>query len=81
MNDNWMFLLWSSDSSPYLTKSTSSRFPIAIVPSSRYAVSESGVNLTLEALTFHIVQSFNRLSEQGHKLRGTSSRSTAFWFD
>lgn len=82
LGDSWMFLLWSSDSSPYLTQSMSSRFPIAVVPACRYAISETGVNLTLEALTSHIVRSFNQLSEQGVKLRGTgltNLRAPAFW--
>lgn len=73
LGDSWMFILWSSDSSPFLTNSMSSRFPIAVVPASRYTLSESGVNLTLEAIAAHVVQSFNRLSLHGIKVRDTGS--------
>ena len=68
-----MFIVWSSDSSPFLSNSMSSRFPIAVVPASRYTLSESGVNLTLETIATHIVRSFNRLSSHGIKVRDTGS--------
>lgn len=73
MGDSWMFIVWSSDSSPYLTNSMSSRFPIAVLPASRYAVSESGINLTLEAVATQIVFSFNRLSLHGIKVVDSQS--------
>ena len=68
-----MLIVWSSDNSPYLTNSMSSRFPIAVLPASRYAVSESGINLTLEAVATQIVRSFNRLSLHGVKVVDTQS--------
>ena len=71
-----MFLLWSSDSSPFLTNSVASRFPIAVVPASRYAMSESGVNITLEAITRCIVSSFNTLSRSGLKIRNLECQRT-----
>lgn len=51
----------------------SSRFPIAVLPASRYAVSESGINLTLEAVATQIVSSFNRLSLHGIKVVDSQS--------
>ena len=69
-----MLLVWSSDSSPFLTNSVASRFPIAVVPASRYAMAESGVNITLEAITGHIVSSFNTLSRSGVKIRNLDAQ-------
>lgn len=59
-----MFLLWSSDLSPVLTHSPSSRFPICVLPASRY-VYENGVNVTLEAVTRCITKSVNEMSSDG----------------
>ena len=73
LGDNYMFLLWTSDSSPFLTNSVASRFPIAVVPASRYAMSESGVNMTLEGITQRIVSSFNTLSRSGVKIRNSDA--------
>ncbi|CAK9090306.1 unnamed protein product, partial [Durusdinium trenchii] len=44
LNESWMFVLWSSDVSPYRTDSVSSRFPIAIIPASLYVINDEGVN-------------------------------------
>ena len=72
--------MWASDLSPYSTNSVASRWPIAIVPASRYVV-EAGVNLTLQALTAEITKSFNQLSSSGIKLRNYKSMGggTEFW--
>lgn len=72
LNDSWMFLLWSSDTSPVLSHSPSSRWPICIVPASRY-VYENGVNITIQALTHAIANSFNRLSNFGIPVRDLAS--------
>lgn len=66
-------MVWSSDASPFLTNSMSSRFPIAILPASRYAISSRGVNLTLEAAAQQVTRSFNKLSTRGVKLRNIAS--------
>ena len=62
--DSWMFLLWSSDTSPVSTHSPSSRWPICILPASKYAYA-GDVNITLQAVTQAITASFNRLSIDG----------------
>ena len=67
-----MFLLWSSDTSPVLSHSPSSRWPICIVPASRY-VYENGVNITIQALTHAITNSFNTLSNFGIPVRDLAS--------
>lgn len=72
LGDSWCFLLWSSDLSPGTTHSTRSRFPIAIVPSSLYMIVD-GINITIEALTLHIKDSFNKLSSEGVKIRNLQS--------
>ena len=72
LNDSWMFLLWSSDTSPVLSHSPSSRWPICIVPASRY-VYENGVNITIQSLTHAIANSFNRLSNFGIPVRDLAS--------
>ena len=66
-------MVWSSDASPFLTNSMSSRFPIAILPASRYAISSRGVNLTLEAAAQQVTRSCNKLSTRGVKLRNIAS--------
>ena len=71
LGDNFMFIVWTSDTSPFLTNSNASRFPICVLPSSRYAVDpDTGVNITLEAITLQVTQSFNALSTAGVKIRG-----------
>ncbi len=64
-----MFLVWTSDHSPFLNNSMCSRFPIAIIPASRYVSSDTGVITTLEVAAKHIVHSFNSLSTSGIKVR------------
>ncbi|CAK9083364.1 Uncharacterized protein SCF082_LOCUS39572 [Durusdinium trenchii] len=73
LNDSWMYVIWTSDASPFLTNSMSSRFPIAVLPAARYAISDQGINLTLDALTTQIVASFNRLANTGVKIRDATS--------
>ena len=73
MGDSWLFLLWSSDSSPYLTNSMASRLPICLIPASRYAVSQDGVNLTVQAAAEQIKNSFNTMSRTGVKIRDATS--------
>ena len=68
-----MFLVWTSDLCPFLNQSDSSRYPIAVIPAARYAISDSGVNLTLDCAAQHIVKSFNKLSTSGIKVRDDSS--------
>ena len=57
--------MWSSDSSRVLSDSPSSRFPICVIPSSRYVYDENGINVTLEAMTQCITRSFNDMSDAG----------------
>ena len=64
-----MFLVWTSDESPFLTNSMSSRFPTAVIPASRYVTVDTGVITTLEVAAKHIVDSFNSLSRFGIKVR------------
>ena len=44
LNDQWLFLVWSSDLSPYKTNSVASRWPIAVLPASLYKIDADGVN-------------------------------------
>lgn len=73
LGDSWMFLVWASDASPFLSNSMSSRFPIAVLPASRYVTNEAGVNLTLESACVQITRSFNLLSNRGVKVRNSAS--------
>ena len=73
MNDKWMFLLWTSDHSPYKTNSMASRWPIAILPASLYKVDEDDTNLTIQAATCEIAASFVHLATHGVKLRDLES--------
>ena len=66
--DSWMFLIWTCDHSPFLTDAMASRWIVGILPKSRYYQTERG-NLSLEAITLQITQSFNKLSEEGVKVR------------
>lgn len=72
-NDSWMFLLWSSDHSPYLTNSVCSRWPIAVIPKSLYLMGGGDLNLTIGAATREIVASFNKLSTSGIKIKDAPS--------
>ena len=73
-----MFLTFTSDLSPYLTDSAASRFLIGIIPASRYLIDpDSGTNLTLQAACYHIMQSFNRLSQQGVPVKDVDGSSEA----
>jgi hypothetical protein len=73
LNGSWMFLLWSSAHSPYLTNSVCSRWPIAAIPKSLYLMGDGDLNLTLGAATWEIVASFNKLSTSGIKIRDVPS--------
>ena len=85
LNDSWMFLIWTSDHSPYRTNSVSSRWPIVVIPQSLYLHDASGVNLTIAAATAEIVTSFNRPSTTGLKIRelpslgGSVATRVCFW--
>ena len=60
-----MYLVWTSDLSPYLTDSAASRMVMAIIPAERYIMHPiTGVNLTLQAACLAIAESFNRLSRE-----------------
>lgn len=72
LGDSWCFLLWSSDLSPSSTHSTRSRFPICILPASLYMIVD-GINLTIEAMTLAIKNSFNKLASEGLKIRNLPS--------
>ena len=61
--------MWTSDHSPFPNNSMCSRFPIAIIPASRYVSSNTGVITTLEVAAKQIVESFNSLSTSGIKVR------------
>lgn len=66
-----MFILWGADASPVKTHSPSSRWPIAIIPASHYAVDE--VNMTLAAISQAVVSSFNKLSHEGIRVNDLPS--------
>ena len=70
--DSWMFLLWSSDTSPVATHSPSSRWPICILPAGKYAY-VGDVNITLQAVTQAVAASFNKLSTDGIPVRDLPS--------
>ncbi len=58
-----------SDHTPFRTNSVCSRWPIAVLPASLYLIDDQGVNLTVAAATHEIMLSFNKLSQDGIKLR------------
>ena len=65
-----MYLMFTSDMSPYLTDSAASRLVIGILPANRYVIDPaSGVNLTLQAACQHITNSFNKLSRESIMVR------------
>ena len=72
LGDSWFFFVWTSDSSPHSTHSAKSRWPICILPASLYAYAND-VNISLEAVTLAITNSFNRLSTEGVKIRNLPS--------
>lgn len=74
LGDSWMFLLWSSDSSPWLSNSAASRWPIAVIPASLSIMGDEGNNLTLGSATSAIAESFRKLAIQGIKIRDLKSR-------
>ena len=75
INTSWMFLMWTSQLSPYLTDAAASRMLIAIIPAERYVIHpESQINLTIQAACKCITESFNRLSEVGIPLSERSYR-------
>ena len=83
LNDTWLFILWSSDHSPFLSNSVCSRWPVAVIPKSLYLMDDAtGVNLTVQEITREIVESFNRLSNDGIKVRDVPSMGGGIvtWF-
>lgn len=64
---SWIFLLWSSDMSPWLTNSLASRFPIGIIPKERY-FHDGDLNVTVDYVAGAIARSFNTLSTHGLKI-------------
>ena len=77
LNETWLFLLWTSDFSPYLTDSLASRNVMCVLPAQHYVITPDGVNLTIQAVTHAIVQSWNLLSNQGLPVRDLPSRGGA----
>ena len=76
ISTSWMFLMWTSQLSPYLTDAAASRMLIAIIPAERYVIHpESQINLTIQAACKCITESFNRLSEVGIPLRDPTDNS------
>lgn len=69
MNDSWLFLIWRSDASPYSTNAALSRWPIAVLPASRYMMGADSSNLTVLAACYEITKSFNALSTGGVSIR------------
>lgn len=65
VNEQWMFLMFTSDLCPAPGNSASSRFLCAILPSQRYVLTVDKTNLTLQAACWEITQSFNKLSNEG----------------
>ena len=83
LNDSWLFILWSSDHSPFLSNSVCSRWPVAVIPKAYYLMDDAtGVNLTVQAIPREIVESFNKLSTDGIKLRDVPSMGGGIvtWF-
>ena len=70
--DSWMFLLWASDNSKHRTRSTSSRFPMCVLPASLYAF-DGSTNLTLQSVTAQLCASFNKLCDEGLPIRDLPS--------
>ncbi|OLP85870.1 hypothetical protein AK812_SmicGene33098 [Symbiodinium microadriaticum] len=74
INDSWMYLLWTSDFSPFLTDALGSRMVMCLLPAKHYVVTEDGVNLTLQAVMHVITESWNRLSRIGIPVHDFPSR-------
>lgn len=72
-----MVLLWTCDTCPSLSHSSSSRWPITVVPSSRYYYDENDVNVTVQTIAQAITRSFNNLSTVGITVRDLSSMGGA----
>ena len=72
LNESWFFLVWTSDHSGSSTHSPRSRWPICILPASLYAYANN-INITLEAVTFAVTTSFNKLATEGLKTRNLAS--------
>lgn len=67
-----MFILWTSDHSPFATNSMASRWPICVIPADRYLIVD-GKNITLECATVAITESFNKLALHGVKIKDMPS--------
>ncbi|CAK9016362.1 Uncharacterized protein SCF082_LOCUS13147 [Durusdinium trenchii] len=65
LGGSWMNYHWCPDLSPCISTSACSRFLICCIPASMYVFDENGVNLTLQAATAAIRDSFNELSTTG----------------
>ena len=74
LNETWLFLLWTSDFSPFLTDSLASRVVMCVLPAQHYVITRDGVNLTIQAVTHAIVKSWNLLSNHGLPVRDLPSR-------
>ena len=77
INDSWMFLLWTSDFSPFLTDALGSRMVMCLLPAKHYVVTEDGVNMTLQVVMHAITESWKRLSRTGIPVHDFASRGGA----
>ena len=64
LGTSFMALNWRSESSFFLTNADLSRFVITVFEKERYVMSESGANMTLQAILHEVVQSCNLWSSQ-----------------
>lgn len=69
LGELYICFIWMSDLTPLRSNSAASRWPIAIVPASLYWKNQSGINMTVGAITDEIAKSFNELSDQGVTVR------------
>ena len=74
LNETWLYLLWTSDFGPCLTNSLASRMVMCLLPAQHYVISEDGVNLTVQAVTHAITESWNLLSHDGLPVHDLASR-------
>ena len=73
-----MFLMFTSDLSPFLADSAASRMLIGIIPAERYVIDpQTSLNLTIQTACWHVVESFNRLSRAGVRIRDNGRIATS----
>ena len=65
MRESWMLASWSLELSKNRSNSLQSRMLLYSFPSSWYAISEDGINLSLQTLNTAIVHRFNRMGAEG----------------